>query len=153
MQACVIHRGAQGGILCHNGARLSLHQIHCCNNAASGLELRSGGRANLEGCHFYNNGRQGVMAWQGAGVLKATNCEIHSHQMESGVLVSEAKAILHLCKIYGNYGAGLSHNKKEIYSSLNTRCIIILREFLFRIQDLAELNDAIFTQTIQMGSS
>jgi hypothetical protein len=47
----------------------------------------------------------------------------------------------------------LSHNKKEIYSSLNARCIIILREFLFRIQDLAELNDAIFTQTIQMGSS
>jgi tetratricopeptide (TPR) repeat protein len=126
MQACVVHRGAQGGILCANGARLSLHQIHCCNNAASGLELRSAGRANLEGCHFYSNGRQGIMVWQGAGALKATNCEIHSHQMESGVLVSEAEAILHLCKIYGNCGAGIVSQQKgnllvtdcEVHSNL-----------------------------------
>ena len=107
MQACAVHRGAQGGILCSGGARLSLHQIHCCNNAAAGLELRSGGSANLEGCHFYSNGSQGICSWQGAGKLKATNCEIHSQQMESGVLVSEAEVILQSCKIYGNGIAGV----------------------------------------------
>jgi tetratricopeptide (TPR) repeat protein len=112
MHACVVHRGAQGGILCVDSARLSLHQIHCCNNAASGLELRSKGCANIEGCHFYRNGRQGIISWQGAGKLTAAHCEIHSHQYESGVLVNGAETELKSCKIYGNNLAGVVSQQK-----------------------------------------
>jgi len=112
MHACVVHRGAQGGILCVDSARLSLHQIHCCNNAASGLELRSKGCANIEGSHFYRNGRQGITSWQGAGKLTATHCDIHSHQFESGVLVNGAETELKSCKIYGNKLAGVVSQQK-----------------------------------------
>ena len=51
MQACVVHNGAQGGILAVDGAHLSLHQVHCCRNAAVGLELRSKGSVSIESCH------------------------------------------------------------------------------------------------------
>eukprot|EP00978_Attheya_sp_CCMP212_P002103 scaffold4346_cov52-Attheya_sp.AAC.2 len=112
MNSCVVHRGAQGGILCVDSARLSLHQIHCCNNAASGLELRSKGCANIEGSHFYSNGRQGIMSWQGAGKLTAAHCDIHSHQSESGVLVTGAETELISCKIYGNKLAGVVSQQK-----------------------------------------
>jgi len=112
MNSCVVHRGAQGGILCTESARLSLHQIHCCNNAASGLELRSKGCANIEGSHFYSNGRQGIMSWQGAGKLTAAHCDIHSHLSESGVLVTGAETELISCKIYGNKLAGLVSQQK-----------------------------------------
>ena len=97
MQGCAVHSGPQGGILAAAGAGLSLHQTHCCHNAATGLELRAGAFASLEGCHFYNNGRQGIMSWKSAGELTAKNCEIHSHPYESGVLVSEAEATFDGC--------------------------------------------------------
>ena len=62
LQGCAVHDGAQGGVLAVGGGRFSMHQVHCCHNAAMGLELRSGGTASLDGCHFYGNGRQGIMA-------------------------------------------------------------------------------------------
>lgn len=81
--------------------------VHCCRNAAGGLELRAGGSAVLDGCHCYCNGRQGIMSWQSAGDLTAKRCFIHSNAQESGVLVSEAHAIFESCWIYGNGGAGI----------------------------------------------
>ena len=106
IQACAVHSGAQGGILAVDEARLSLHQSHCYDNSAMGLELRDDAFALLEGCHFYNNGRQGIVSWKGAGKLTAKYCCIHSHPNESGVLVCNAQASFHSCRIYDNNLAG-----------------------------------------------
>jgi hypothetical protein len=115
IQGCSVHGGAQGGILVVGGARLSMKQVHCCRNAANGLELRSGGAASLDDCHFYSNGRQGIMAWQNAGLLEAKRCVIHSHNNESGVLIEESRATFNDCEIYGNKLAGIvSQNKGSI---------------------------------------
>lgn len=113
-QGCAIYNGAQGGILALDGARLSLNQTHCCHNAAMGLELRTEASASLESCFMYNNGMQGIMLWKNAGTLSAKNCEIHSHPGESGVLVSEAEAVLYGCKIYGNNGCGAASQQKGV---------------------------------------
>jgi len=116
IQDCAVHDGAQGGILAADGARLSMHQVHCCRNAASGLELRSKGFASLDGCHFYSNGKQGIVAWKNAGQLIAKQCEIHSHKCESGVIIMESSAQLDGCTIYGNNVAGIvSQNKGKMY--------------------------------------
>ena len=48
MQTCAIHSGAQGGILTATNSCLSTRQIHCCKNAACGMELREGGCAVLD---------------------------------------------------------------------------------------------------------
>lgn len=115
MQGCLVQGGAQGGILAVDGSRLYLQQVHCCDNAATGLELRTESSASLESCHFYNNGRQGIMLWQNASSLTAKNCEIHSHHSESGALVSEARATFNHCKFYGNALCGaVSQEKGEL---------------------------------------
>ena len=106
MQACAVYEGAQGGILAVDNATLTLHQLHCYSNAASGLELRTGASAALDSCQFYSNGRQGVISWNGAGKLTAKNCNIHSHPFESGVLVGDSEAVFNSCYIYGNNVSG-----------------------------------------------
>jgi hypothetical protein len=120
MQSCVVHNGAQGGILCTDGAGCSLHQVHCCDNAATGLELREGGFASLNGCHLYVNGQQGIMCWKNAGELIAKQCNINSHTLESGVLIMESIARLDRCRIYGNSAAGVLCQQKgniNVYKS------------------------------------
>ena len=130
VQSCVFHKGKQGGVLAVDFARLTMHQTHCCHNAATGLELRDGASAKLKHCHLYKNGRQGLMVWKRAGQLDAYECEIHSHPSESGVLVSEAKAILKRCKIYGNLLAGIvsqqKGNLKAIQCEVHENCEGIL---------------------------
>jgi tetratricopeptide (TPR) repeat protein len=39
-RSCVFHKGKQGGVLAVDYARLTMHQVYCCHNAAVGLELR-----------------------------------------------------------------------------------------------------------------
>ena len=102
-----ITRGAQGGILIDEGAKLSMHQVHCCHNAASGVEFREGGEGTLEACHVYNNGTQGVLVWKKAGRLVARDCLFYSHSNESGVMLSEGEAILEKCQVFGNAFAGV----------------------------------------------
>jgi hypothetical protein len=112
MQTCAVHSGAQGGILAAANAELSLQQVHCTRNAANGLELREGSSAVADACHFYSNGRQGIIVWHGAGQLTATRCTIHSNTSESGILISEATALLESCQIYGNAVAGVVSQQK-----------------------------------------
>jgi hypothetical protein len=112
MQTCAVHSGAQGGILAAANAELSLQQVHCTRNAANGLELREGSSGVAEACHFYSNGRQGILVWHGAGQLTATRCAIHSNTKESGILISEAAALLESCRIYGNAKAGVVSQQK-----------------------------------------
>ena len=107
MQSCTVCGGAQGGVLAVSGAEMSLSQVHCCRNAANGLELRDRASANIEGCHFYSNGRQGITSWKSAGRLVAKHCSIHSNSNESGVLVSEAEVLLESCSLAGNGSAGI----------------------------------------------
>lgn len=102
MQSCLVQGGAQGGILAVYGATLYLQQVHCCDNAAAGLEVRTESSVSLESCRFYDNGLQGITLWKNASSLTAKNCEIHSHHSESGVLVSETRATFNDCKFYGN---------------------------------------------------
>jgi tetratricopeptide (TPR) repeat protein len=118
MQSCAVHDGAQGGVLAVNGAEMYLNQVHCCRNAASGLELRDQASANIEGCHFYSNGRQGITSWKSAGRLEAKHCSIHSNLKESGVLVSEANALLESCSLAGNGAAGIVAQQRGTVSIL-----------------------------------
>ena len=112
LQSCAIQGGAQGGILATDTSHFTLEEVHCCGNAACGLELRTGSTATVDGCHFYNNGRQGVMSWCSAGELKMVHSFIHSNSNESGVLVSESKAYINSCWVYGNGGAGIVTQQK-----------------------------------------
>jgi Right handed beta helix region/MYND finger len=118
VQACAVHGGTQGGILVVMGAKLSLQQTHCCRHAAGGLELREGGTVVAESSHFYSNGRQGIMAWKSAGRLTAKHCVVHSNSQESGILVSEAEAVLESCRLYGNGAAGVVAQDKGSLSLL-----------------------------------
>mmetsp|Transcript_2328 Transcript_2328/g.3646 ORF Transcript_2328/g.3646 Transcript_2328/m.3646 type:complete len:220 (-) Transcript_2328:109-768(-) len=121
MQACGVHDGAQGGILCVDGASMTLQQVHCCRNAAMGFELRDKGTAEVEDSHFYSNGHQGILAWKSAGRLVAKRCSIHSQHTESGVLVSEAEASLEECSIYGNGITGVVSQQKGVVSLSNCK--------------------------------
>jgi len=118
MHACAVHSGVQGGILVVDHASLTSRQVHCCQHAASGLELRTGGSAFIEGSHFYGNGRQGISLWKSSGCLTIKHSEIHSNTKESGACISEAKASFQSCQIYGNGGAGVVAQQKgniELY--------------------------------------
>ena len=112
LQSSVIHESKQGGALVVDCAHMAMHNVHCCHNAAMGLELRDEGSAEVKNCQFYKNGRQGVMVWKNAGYFEAYKCKIHSHPSESGVLVCEANATLRKCEVYGNGGAGIASQQK-----------------------------------------
>jgi hypothetical protein len=120
MQACAVHSGAQDGILAADNAELSLQQVHCARNAATGLELRKGSSVVADACHVYSNGRQRIIVWHGAGKVTATRCDMHSNTNESGILISEAAAFLESCRIYGNAAAGAVSQRQG--SVQLTRC-------------------------------
>ncbi|KAL7577550.1 hypothetical protein ACA910_015080 [Epithemia clementina (nom. ined.)] len=110
LEQCTVHDGAQGGLLAVDSAMLVLWRTRVCYNAANGLELRQSGSAVLKDCEFFANGRQGILVWHGAGSLEATNCQIHSHKNESGVMVREnqpSKASFRECRIHTNGMAGV----------------------------------------------
>jgi hypothetical protein len=138
MQTCAVHSGAQGGILAAANAELSLQQVHCTRNAASGLELREGSSAVADACHFYSNGRQGIVVWCGAGQLTATQCAIHSNTSESGILISEGTASLESCQIYGNAVAGVVSQHKG--SVRLVRCTVHDNSDGVLIQDTSSAN-------------
>lgn len=106
-----VYDGAQGGILVDKEGSLSLRQVQVCYNAACGLELRAGGSACIEDCNFFANGRQGIMVWNSAGNLKATRCDVHTHAMESGIIVMDnvgSTAEFQECRIDSNAFAGVA---------------------------------------------
>jgi Right handed beta helix region/MYND finger len=77
-----------------------------------------GGTVVSEASHFYSNGRQGIMSWKSAGRLTAKQCVIHSNSQESGILVSEAEAVLESCRVYGSGAAGVVAQDKGSVSLL-----------------------------------
>lgn len=132
MQKCAIHNGTQGGILAARGAKITLHQVHCCRNKAMGLELRETASVFLDSCFLYDNSTQGIVVWSGGGILVAKNCEIHSHPLD-GILVSGPEARFNECKIFGNRCCGVTINYRgklkmsdcEIYDNY---CGILIKD-------------------------
>lgn len=112
IHSSVVAKGAQGGILVADHANISMHQVHCCHNAASGVEFRDGGEGTLEACHFYDNGRQGILVWKQAGRVVARDCRVFSQAQESGVMVSQGMVHLENCHVFGNNAAGIVSQRK-----------------------------------------